>query len=198
LKILLTDNHVGKRCVKYLREATMIKRTISKRLSTVFLAGVTSSALIATMPVMAQESGAEDDVTSRDAGAGGEIVVTAQRRAQSLERTPIAVSALGGADLATRQITGTRDLVTNVPNLTGNSNVGQSTAVAFFIRGVGTTENLATADPSVGVYIDDVYVGRQAVNNFGLFDIERIEVLRGPQGTLYGRNCSPSAPMAQN
>jgi iron complex outermembrane receptor protein len=103
------------------------------------------------------------------------------------------VTAIDPVQLERRQITDTKQVIYNVPNLTGNSNVGQATATAFFLRGVGTTENLATADTSVGLYVDDVYIARQAVNNFNLADIERIEVLRGPQGTLYGRNTNGGA-----
>lgn len=157
--------------------------------SSASLAIATSLIAVGVTPAYAQDAEGGDQAESND----NVIVVTAQRREQSIARTPIAVSALGASDLSERQVVDTVDLVTNVPNLTGNTNIGQSTAVSFFIRGVGTTENLATADPSVGVYVDDVYIGRQAVNNFGLFDIERIEVLRGPQGTLYGRNTNGGA-----
>lgn len=122
-----------------------------------------------------------------------EIIVTAQRRQESLQQTPLSVSALSSETLEQRQVFDTLDIVFNAPNLTGNANIGQSTATTFFIRGVGTTENLATADTSVGLYVDDVYIARQAVNNFQLFDIERVEVLRGPQGTLYGRNTNGGA-----
>jgi len=122
-----------------------------------------------------------------------EVTVTAQRREESLQTAPIAVTAIDATALERRQVLDTKQIVFNVPNLTGNSNVGQTTATTFFIRGVGTTENLATADTSVGLYLDDVYVARQAVNNFNLLDIERVEVLRGPQGTLYGRNSNGGA-----
>ena len=122
-----------------------------------------------------------------------EVTVTAQRREESLQTAPVAVTAISADMLERRQLTSTTQIVFNVPNLTGNNNVGQSTATTFFLRGVGTTENLGTADTSVGLYLDDVYIARQAVNNFALLDIERVEVLRGPQGTLYGRNSNGGA-----
>lgn len=122
-----------------------------------------------------------------------ELVVTAQRRSGDLQRVPIAVTALDETSMERRQILSTEDVFTEVPGLIGSNNVGQSTAVTFFLRGIGTTESIVTVDPAVGVYVDDVYIARQGVNNFALYDLERIEVLRGPQGTLYGRNSSAGA-----
>ncbi len=130
---------------------------------------------------------------SRDDGVLEELVVTAQRRTDNLQEVPVAVTALDGAAMERRNVLSTEDIFTEVPGLIGSNNVGQSTAVTFFLRGIGTTESIVTVDPAVGVYVDDVFVARQGVNNFGLYDIERIEVLRGPQGTLYGRNSSAGA-----
>jgi iron complex outermembrane recepter protein len=122
-----------------------------------------------------------------------EIVVTAQRRAQNLQEVPIAVSAFSAAELENRGVTETLDLIQYVPNLFGSNNTGLGSANAYYLRGLGNTETIATFDPPVGTYIDDVYISRQNANNFGFFDVERVEVLRGPQGTLFGRNTTGGA-----
>ncbi|QMW23092.1 TonB-dependent receptor [Sandaracinobacteroides saxicola] len=131
------------------------------------------------------------------AGAGAkdsdEIVVTAQRRAERLQDVPIAVTAIDSAALQARQMTQLVDIMATVPNLHASNNIGQGSATTVFIRGVGETESIVAIDPPVGFYVDDVLIARQGVNNMALFDIERIEVLRGPQGTLYGRNTSAGA-----
>jgi len=134
--------------------------------------------------------------TAQDQDASGgleEITVTAQRREQSLQDVPIAITAFTADQLEQRQVFNTYDLVRNIPNLTGNSNVGVGTSSSLYIRGIGNGESIATFDLPVGTYVDDVYVARQNHNNFSLFDVERIEVLRGPQGTLFGRNTTGGA-----
>lgn len=136
-------------------------------------------------PALAQD--AADD------GGLEEIIVTAERREESLQSVPLSVSAFTEAEMDRRQIDTTLDVIRNVPNLVGSNNVGLSSATSFFLRGVGQDESLSTQDPAVGTYVDGVYIARQISNNAYLYDIERIEVLRGPQGTLYGRNTSGGA-----
>jgi iron complex outermembrane recepter protein len=148
---------------------------------------VTTAAWIAA-PAFAQEASNMDG-----AGSADDIVVTAQRREERLQDVPIAVTAFSAANLEARQIRNVVDIMSTVPNLHASNNIGQGSATTVFIRGVGETESIATIDSPVGFYIDDVFIGRQGVNNLALFDIDRVEVLRGPQGTLYGRNTSAGA-----
>ena len=162
----------------------MTRRVVSCSIRAVLL-GVPLA--LPAMPSIAQQP------AGTEAGALEEVMVTAQRREQGIQKVPVAVTAMDPATIERRQVTDSKQIVFNVPNLTGNSNVGQASANSFFMRGIGTTENLATADTSVGVYVDDVYIARQGANNFNLADVERIEVLRGPQGTLYGRNTNGGA-----
>jgi iron complex outermembrane receptor protein len=122
-----------------------------------------------------------------------EVVVTAQRREEQIQDVPVAVSAFTPVEMERRQAFNVVDIVSNVPNLVGNNNIGQGTATTVFLRGLGSTESIVTLETALGFYIDDVYISRQGVNNLSLYDVERVEVLRGPQGTLYGRNTTAGA-----
>lgn len=122
-----------------------------------------------------------------------EITVTSQRRAETIQSVPIAVSAYGLADLEQRNVTDALDVLQYVPNVVAHNNTGLASANSYYIRGLGNTESLATVDAPVGTYVDEIYVARQAVNNLSLFDVERVEVMRGPQGTLFGRNTTGGA-----
>ena len=128
-----------------------------------------------------------------EAAVDGDIVVTAQRREQSLLDVPLAVTALGGDNLTQRGITNSAQLGDAVPNLQINSPYG-STQPNFSLRGIGVANeyNSNQASP-VGVYLDDVYLAPRTSHGMGLFDLDRIEVLRGPQGTLFGRNTTGGA-----
>ncbi|WP_439532240.1 TonB-dependent receptor [Polymorphobacter sp.] len=122
-----------------------------------------------------------------------EIIVTAQRRSQNIQDIPVTVSALSADTLAQRQIVQTIDLARSVPNMVTANNVLLGTSVTYFLRGSGSTESIATFDLPVGTYVDEVYISRQNANQIALSGIERIEVLRGPQGTLFGRNTTAGA-----
>jgi iron complex outermembrane receptor protein len=118
-----------------------------------------------------------------------EVIVTAQKREQSIYDVPVAISAFSAETIERQGITDLTDVGKFVPNLnvTGFS-AGHTSSANPFIRGIGIQDHLITTDPGVGVYVDGVYLGRQVGQNWSLANIERIEVLRGPQGTLYGRN----------
>jgi len=154
-------------------------------LMTMLLLSSTASALHAQT--------APTDADGEAANTIPEIVVTAQRRSERVQDVPIAISAFSGDQLRARQITQTLDLIKAVPNLQGHNNTGFASSNTYFMRGLGNTESIATFDPPVGTYVDDIYVSRQNANNFAFFDVDRIEVLRGPQGTLFGRNTTGGA-----
>ncbi|NND67099.1 MAG: TonB-dependent receptor [Halioglobus sp.] len=145
----------------------------------------------------AHSAHAQDPATAAPAGATGadkileEMLVTARRREEGLQDAPIAVSAFSGDTLAYRGITRLDEIVNFVPSLTLENNPsfgGSSNSAAIFLRGVGQKEFLPTTEPGVGLYVDGVYIARSVGGILDLVDIERLEVLRGPQGTLYGRN----------
>lgn len=161
---------------------TMLKQPIVTFKKSVLLASA-ASAIMAAAP----HASAQDDFGLE------EIFVTAQRRAESVQDIPLAVSAFGTKDLEVRNIDNAIDLVDYIPNLFGGNNTGLGSANAYYLRGLGNTESIATFDPPVGTYIDDIYISRQNANNFSFFDLDRIEVLRGPQGTLFGRNTTGGA-----
>jgi iron complex outermembrane receptor protein len=120
-----------------------------------------------------------------------EIVVTARRREESLQDTPVAVTVVTAEMLERMQIEGTTDLDKIAPNLqfhTYGTLTGNNSAAQVFIRGIGQTDATAAVDPGVGLYIDDVYMGRSVGGAMEMRDIANAQVLRGPQGTLFGRN----------
>ena len=124
-------------------------------------------------------------------GALEEIVVTAQKREESLQDTPVAVSAFTAAAIESKGIDDISEVASFTPNLvfdTTSPISGLSSGAVVFIRGIGNTDFSLTTDPGVGTYVDGVYMSRSAGGVLDVLDIERIEVLRGPQGTLFGRN----------
>ena len=153
-------------------------------------------ALATAMPVFAQSQAiaAQAPAATEDSESGiSDIVVTAQRRNERVQDVPIAISAFSAEQLRAQGVSNTLQLGQYVPNLVAQNNTGIGSANAYFLRGLGSTETIATFDPPVGTYVDDVYLSRQNANNLSLFDVERVEVLRGPQGTLFGRNTTGGA-----
>ena len=155
---------------------------MNRLVKTVLLAGAAWSALSVT--AIAQEAPAQDPaVTSLD-----EIIVTARRRDEQLKDVPVAVTALSSERLAETGATDITTLQQQTPNATVQVARGSNSTLISFIRGVGQQDPLWGFEPGVGLYVDDVYVARPQAAVLDIFDIERIEVLRGPQGSLYGRN----------
>ncbi|MBA6411973.1 TonB-dependent receptor plug domain-containing protein [Parahaliea sp. F7430] len=123
-----------------------------------------------------------------------EVVVTAQKREESSQETPISITALSTTDLENRGIENSEDLIGQIAGMSGYDAPGQRAAVSLNMRGVsGGAPNNISLDPAVGIYIDGVFVGKQAGSAMDVAELERIEVLRGPQGTLYGRNSTGGA-----
>ena len=119
-----------------------------------------------------------------------EVVVTAQFRVEKLQETPLAITAISGDALAARNIVSLQDVTQAAPNVQlFENNAAYGKTMAAFIRGIGQGDfNFASAEPGVGIYIDDVYFASTFGSMFELLDIDRTEVLRGPQGTLFGKN----------
>jgi iron complex outermembrane receptor protein len=138
----------------------------------------------------AAKNNSAQNTGANDTGALNQIVVTAQFRAQPLQDVPIAITAVSSDELEQRSVKSIVDLADSVPNVemtTGGSGYGAQTNQAF-IRGLGQVDFLAAFEPRVGFYVDDVYYATTFGSVFDTLDLERVEVLRGPQGTLFGRN----------
>src|SRR6187549_1666705 len=116
------------------------------------------------------------------------IKVTARKREETLQEVPVAVTAFTADSLDKLNVEDLSDLDAQVPNLTIYAARGSSSTLTAYIRGVGQSDPLWGVDPGVGIYMDDVYIARPQGALLDVFDVERIEVLRGPQGTLYGKN----------
>ena len=143
----------------------------------VFLATAASLFAVASGPVWAQSNAPE-------AGNADDIIVTANRTESLLSKTPIAMTAIEGAELIKSAITNPTQLDAAVPNLAITRNRG----LQITIRGVSSADNTEKGDPSAAFMLNGIYIARPQAQEVSFFDIERVEVLRGPQGTLYGRN----------
>ena len=150
------------------------------------LLGTAAPALLliaATVPAAAQDTAGAVQIET--------VVVTAQKVEQNIQRVPIAVTAYTAADLETKGITDVSNLSNATPNVTfdaGTPFSGSTAVLSAYIRGIGQNDFAFNQDPGVGVYLDGVYLARSVGANTDLLDVERVEVLKGPQGDLFGRN----------
>ena len=143
--------------------------------------------MIAFAPAaLAQEAGAPDSA-SADAN-DGDIIVTARRRDERLIDVPVAVTAISGDALEAAGAVDITDVQNQAPNVTLENSRGTNSTLTAFIRGVGQQDPVSGFESGVGIYLDDVYLNRPQAAVIDIYDVERVEVLRGPQGTLYGRN----------
>lgn len=151
-----------------------------------------SSIAVLTVSIFAAASGHAQQTSGQSADSGGlaEIVVTATRRSESLQDVGLAVTSVGGADLAKSGFVNTQDIAALVPNMSVNYGIAN---VAFNIRGIGSNEFSVNLDSPVATQIDEVYISKTFMTGLFNFDMDRVEVLNGPQGTLFGRNTTGGA-----
>jgi iron complex outermembrane recepter protein len=162
-----------------------MKKSITK-------AALLLGAATVSMPAFAQSAApAAADTAASPSVDGADIVVTATRRETRLQTTPAAITALNAAELRTRGITDVQSLTLSTPGMSFGSTTMAQAHIA--IRGIGSDTTTIGQDPRVAFYEDGVYIGRPTSQLGGVFDLERIEVLKGPQGALYGRNATGGA-----
>ncbi|ESZ85406.1 MAG: TonB-denpendent receptor [Blastomonas sp. CACIA14H2] len=148
--------------------------------------GVAAAALTALAPAAIAQEAQEKEANTADDGSV--IVVTARRRTENLQDVPIAISAFSAERLENQGALDITDISQITPNTTLENSRGTNSTLTAFIRGVGQQDPVPGFEAGVGIYLDDVYLNRPQAAVLDIYEVERIEVLRGPQGTLYGRN----------
>jgi iron complex outermembrane receptor protein len=146
-----------------------------------------------TLPIILMASvalGAVPEVQAANEPALEEVIVTAQHKAESLQDTPISLAVFNSEDMEKAGIAGLGDLKVAVPGMTMEAFPLNNQTLRVFIRGIGLLDAQITQDPAIGIYLDGIYIARSTGLAFDVAELERIEVLRGPQGTLYGRNAT--------
>jgi iron complex outermembrane recepter protein len=146
----------------------------------VALAAPLSAAWAQAGGVPAEETASSDKLET--------IVVTARRRSENLQEVPVAVTAITAEQLQTSAVRTLEDLTGFAPNIKVNAGRATNSTINAYIRGVGQNDPLWGFEPGVGIYVDDVYLARPQAALLDVYDVDRIEILRGPQGTLYGKN----------
>jgi iron complex outermembrane receptor protein len=164
----------------------MKKPNLQQRLGKTLLASSIALACGASaLPAMAQQA---DNTAEKEAGKLEVINVTARRTVESLQSVPVALTSVGEEELRNKGISVITEIQQFSPNTTLQTSRGTNNTLTAFIRGIGQQDPLWGYEPGVGIYLDDVYIARPQGAVLDLLDVERIEVLRGPQGTLYGKN----------
>lgn len=146
-----------------------------------------ASAMLSAPMAFAQDA-ATENADEQARGKLERIEVTARKTVESLQETPVAITSLGNAELTEKGISVITELQQFSPNTTLQTSRGTNSTLTAFIRGLGQQDPLWGYEPGVGIYVDDVYIARPQGAVLDLLDVQRIEVLRGPQGTLYGKN----------
>lgn len=148
-------------------------------------------AIAAALGSLSQSAAAQSNPSDDIVGGIEQIFVTARKRAERLQETPLAITAFTAESLSKRSVFALDGIGDYTPNLVfdkGNGNTGGSSSAQIYIRGVGQADFLFTTEPGVGIYVDGIYLPRAIGSIMDLIDFERIEVLKGPQGTLFGKN----------
>lgn len=175
------------------RQRDLYGRVQMKGLNHLLLSGAAIAAMTAYVtPASAQAANDDAATASESAGSGNEIIVTAQKREQSLQDVPASVVALGGDRLRDSLITRASDISRFVPSFNADTSVGNLTP-RWYLRGIGNSVPGNGQTSPVGIYQDEVYVGIPVAQAFPIFDLERVEALSGPQGTLWGKNTTAGA-----
>ena len=163
-------------------------------INTILRGSIVLAALVAANPAWAQtaESPTDPKLAETQPALGDDIIVTANKRSQNMLSVPVSIAALSGDALAEKRMTSADDLAGHVANLQVNGIVGDNVPI-FALRGISMYDYSLNQSSPIAVYYDEVYKGNFAFLGVGMFDLERAEVLRGPQGTLYGKNTTGGA-----